>query len=76
MELETDLAVICIGLTDQIHKITLNWKPINFYSASHAFRVNLLSVIVYMPRTHCWKQAGYLKFKWLQQDSNPQPFKS
>ena len=26
--------------------------------------------------THCWKQTQYLKFKWQQRDSNPQPLSS
>ena len=34
---------------------------------------------LYLPEcqgTPCSKQAPYLKFKWLQRDSNPQPLSS
>ena len=37
------------------------------------FPVNLDSVVSQCQETPCSEQVRYLKFKWLQQDSNPQP---
>ena len=48
------------------------WLYVIIMSRTH-FRVNLHSVAAWMSRTPCSKQARYLKFKWLQRDSNPQP---
>ena len=35
--------------------------------------MNLISVIVWMSRNSLLKKGQYLKFKWLQRDSSPQP---
>ena len=40
------------------------------------FKVNPHSVFTWMSRTPCSKQVQYLKFKWLQRDSNQQPLSS
>ena len=41
--------------------------------SSTRFRVNLHSKLPKFQGTPCSKQAQYLKFKWLQRDSNPKP---
>ena len=40
------------------------------------FRVNPQSIVAWMSRNSCSKQARNLKFKWLQLNSNPQPLSS
>ena len=39
------------------------------------FRVNLHSIVTWIPRNSCSKQAQYLQFKWQQRDSKPVPSK-
>ena len=51
-------------------------KTVCFYHVTYAFRVNLLSEVVWMSKNSCSKMPQYLNFKWLQQDSNPQTLSS
>ena len=37
------------------------------------FRVNPYSIVAWISRNSCWKQARNLKFKWMQRYSNTQP---
>ena len=69
------------GIMTYVHK-TLNtftvWLCVIVMS-SICFRVNLHSIVAWMPRNSwhpCSKQAQYLKFKSQQRDSKPQPLSS
>ena len=44
--------------------------------SSTRFRVNPHSIVAWLTRISCSKQARNLTFKWLQLDSNPQPLSS
>ena len=46
---------------------TTDWLHVLIKSRTR-FRVNLHSIVTWMSRTPCSKQARYLKFKWLQRD--------
>ena len=49
-----------------LFKLLLNWLHVLIMSRTR-FRVNLHSTVAWTP---CSKQVRYLKFKWLQRDSN------
>ena len=42
-----------------------------FYHVTYAFQSESHSIVAWMSRTPCMKQAWYLKFTWLQQGLNP-----
>ena len=61
-----------------IKKTKIFWSYDCMFLSCHV-RVSEWIHTLYLPEcqgTPCSKQARYLKFKWLQRDSNPQPLSS